>query len=143
MVPGEGRAAFGQSNPKKDPTMNDLTNPSDQAARIRTLNDLLRQHFHTDPAKVPGAFKVLLTPALQNLSTVSLGQLLDKVAGFTAFDEGNDPHREHDFGAVEHENARYFWKIDYYDRQLKFASHDAADPNVTVRVLTVMHASEY
>lgn len=123
--------------------MTDTTNPADRTARIRALNDQLRQNFHTSPGRVPGAFKVLLTQGLQSLSEVSLGQLLDKVAGFTAFDDGNDPHREHDFGAVEHDGAHYFWKIDYYDRQLTMGSDDPGDPAVTVRVLTVMHASEY
>lgn len=123
--------------------MTDLTNLADRATRIRALNDQLRQNFQTDPIRVPGAFKVLLTQGLQSLSEVSLGQLLDKVAGFTAFDQGNDPHREHDFGAIDHDGERYFWKIDYYDRLLTMASDDPADPAVTVRVLTIMTASEY
>lgn len=123
--------------------MTDITNLADRAARIRVLNDQLRQNFLTNPRRIPGAFKVLLTQGLQSLSEASLGRLLDNVAGFTAFDDGNDPHREHDFGAIEHDGERYFWKIDYYDRQLTMGSDDPSDPAVTVRVLTIMHASEY
>jgi len=55
----------------------------------------------------------------------------------------NDPHGEHDFGAVEEAGVRYFWKIDYYDRDMTMGSDDPADPEVTTLVLTVLLASEY
>jgi hypothetical protein len=70
-------------------------------------------------------------------------RLLAAVRAFDQFDEGNDPHQEHDFGAIELEGQRYFWKIDYYDRKCRAHSPDASDPDVTTRVLTVMLASEY
>ena len=79
-----------------------------------------------------------------------------RALGFTA---DNDPHGERDFGAIyqladgrwtvtrparrEDERESVFWKIDYFDRALEFASEDAADPGITRRVLTVMLASEY
>jgi hypothetical protein len=37
----------------------------------------------------------------------------------------------------------YYWKIDYYDRNLELHSLDPADPEVTVRVLTIMRVDEY
>lgn len=37
----------------------------------------------------------------------------------------------------------YYWKIDYYDRNLEFHSPDPADPSATVRVLTIMRVDEY
>ena len=64
-------------------------------------------------------------------------------ASFTTFDAGNDPHGEHDFGALAFGAERYFWKIDYYDADLTFASPDPADPTVTRRVMTIMRADEY
>ena len=43
----------------------------------------------------------------------------------------------------EDERERVFWKLDYYDRQMEFASDDAANPAVTRRVLTIMLSDEY
>ena len=37
----------------------------------------------------------------------------------------------------------YYWKINYYDRNLEFHSPDLADPEVTMRVLTIMRVDEY
>ncbi|NOY40695.1 MAG: DUF3768 domain-containing protein [Planctomycetes bacterium] len=36
-----------------------------------------------------------------------------------------------------------FWKIDYYDKQLKFGSDALANPDETIRVLTIMLVEEY
>ncbi|MFC7662021.1 DUF3768 domain-containing protein [Methylorubrum suomiense] len=69
--------------------------------------------------------------------------MLNLMREFSAFTPDNDPHGEHDFGSVEHKGTRYFWKIDYYDLQLAMHSPDAANPAVTVRVLTLMRADEY
>ena len=65
------------------------------------------------------------------------------IQAFSAFDADNDPHGEHDFGALEIEGEKLFWKIDYYDKSLEFGSEDPADPAQTTRILTLMLASEY
>ena len=62
---------------------------------------------------------------------------------FDRFDEDNDPYGEHDFGALEVEGERLFFKIDYYDHDLSAHSPDPADPSVTKRLLTIMLADEY
>ena len=69
--------------------------------------------------------------------------LLAKVRSFEAFDEDDDPHGEHDFGAVDEASVRYFWKIDCYDRATEMGSSDPANPEVTTRVLTILRADEY
>lgn len=63
------------------------------------------------------------------------------VEGFSSFTEDNDPHGEHDFGSLSFEGQKIFWKIDYYDRELKYW----CDPlnKACRRVLTVMLAEEY
>ena len=80
---------------------------------------------------------------MANLSPALQTSVLTAVATFTTFAFGNDPYDEHDFGAVTAEDEVYFWKIDTYDTDLVGHSPDPADPAVTARVLTIMHASEY
>jgi hypothetical protein len=48
-----------------------------------------------------------------------------------------------DFGAVEIKGTRFFFKIDYYDRDYALASADPADENVTCRMMTIMLAEDY
>ncbi|WP_018391346.1 DUF3768 domain-containing protein [Ancylobacter sp. FA202] len=105
------------------------------AARIRELNDAFRASF------VGG--RIMLTAGVDALAVPEKAQLLEGVRGFTAFDKDNDPHHEHDFGALEVAGVRYFWKIDYYDLALTYGSPDPADVAVTTRVLTIMRADEY
>ena len=69
--------------------------------------------------------------------------IIKKVKEFNDFDFKNDPHREHDFGVIEDEAEQFFWKIDYYDKNLEFASEDPSNPEVTTRVLTIYLASEH
>ena len=99
-------------------------------ARIRELNDWLRQD--------PSAGKVLISASVQALGRRCVAEALATVRDFDAFNEGNDPHGEHDYGSFSLGGRRAFWKIDYYDEQATHASPDPADPAVTIRVLTIM-----
>ena len=103
--------------------------------RIRTLNDAFRRTF------VGGA--VMITAGVEALPLDQRRSLIQKIRTFEAFSEDNDPHAEHDFGAVDEAGERFFWKIDLYDRKMEFGSPDPADPAVTTRVLTIMRADEY
>lgn len=85
----------------------------------------------------------MVTPAVQALAPQPKSALLAAVRAFDQFEDGDDPYKEHDFGSVRIDGDRFFWKVDYYDRALEKASPDPADPAVTTRVLTIMHASEY
>lgn len=104
--------------------------------RIQRLNDAMRRgdvHQGT----------IVLTPGIQALGKADVVEVMAKVEAYSAFTEDNDPYGEHDYGAFDHNSARIFWKIDYFDLELKWHSPDAANPNVTRRVLTVMLAHEY
>ena len=103
--------------------------------RIRVLNDDFRRTF------VGGL--VVITSGVEALPADQRKSLLAKVRAFDAFTEDNDPHGEHDFGAIDEGGVRCFWKIDCYDRATEMGSPDPADPAVTTRVLTIMRADEY
>jgi hypothetical protein len=77
------------------------------------------------------------------LDPATVREVFDRLIKFTAFDDGNDPYGEHDFGAFKVDGHSVFWKIDYYDRTRCFGSPDPTDPKVTVRILTIMLAAEY
>jgi len=79
---------------------------------------------------------------------IAMVDIAERVAAFDSFTEDNDPHGEHDFGNFNYEGTRIFWKIDYYDRTSfgtgrDMGSEDPSDPAKTLRVLTIMLASEY
>lgn len=103
--------------------------------RLAALNDLLRR------TGLGG--RVMVTAGVAALPEADRAAIIGAVRAFDAFDPDNDPYAEHDFGAVEVGMVRGFWKIDAYDRHLRFASPDPADPAVTLRVLTIMLAEEY
>ena len=109
---------------------------NDTMKRIAELNDLCRTAMGV-------ARRLVQTSGINALPLADQSTIREKVETFDAFTEDNDPHGEHDFGAFEHNGERIFWKIDYYDRTLSFGSEDPSDPKQTLRVLTIMLASEY
>jgi uncharacterized protein DUF3768 len=113
--------------------MTDASPPAADA--IRSLNDDFRRTF--------AGGVVLLTAGVDALPRNVRRSLLKRVREFQAFTPDNDPHREHDFGAVEENGVRFFWKIDTYDLEMTAHSPDPSDPSVTTRVLTIMLVEEY
>lgn len=107
------------------------------SATIAALNDRLRTTFER------AAGRVVLTQGIASLPERNQAAILSLVRGFNGFTPGNDPYGEHDFGQVEHDGQKAFFKIDYYDTSLQWASPDPTDPALTVRVMTVMLANEY
>ncbi len=103
--------------------------------RVRALNDLLRRY------RIGG--QVVLTPGIQALGLGLLAQVDEAVARFDGFDSDNDPHGEHDFGAVRVAGHVVLFKIDYYNLDITMHSPDPADPAVTRRIMTIMLAEEY
>ena len=108
---------------------------TDKTARIRELNDLLRQTWLTG--------KVYMTEGVRALPDELQSRIAEKVQTFTAFTPDNDPHGEHDFGAFTVDGTKVFWKIDYYDQSMEMGSPDPASVALTKRVLTIMLAEEY
>lgn len=81
-----------------------MTQPN--AARIAELNDVLRTTFLTG--------RVLMTEGVRALPDALQSSIVEAVQTFKAFTPDNDPHGEHDFGAITIEGEKVFWKIDYY-----------------------------
>jgi hypothetical protein len=103
--------------------------------RIRALNDRLR-------ATGEGG-NVVITRGLAGLDADILRKIMTAVQCFDRFTADNDPHGEHDCAIADVAGERVMFKIDYYDRAMQGHSPDESDPNVTIRVLTIMLASEY
>jgi hypothetical protein len=108
---------------------------NDQTALIRALNDLLREH------RLGGLINV--TAGIAACGDLFIAQALNAISTVSRFDEADDPYGEHDFGAVEVDGRRLFWKIDYYDETLTYGADDPSDLKRCRRVLTIMLADEY
>ncbi|CAN5328544.1 hypothetical protein BH09PAT4_BH09PAT4_06520 [soil metagenome] len=70
-----------------------------------------------------------------------MNDIFVRVRDFSDFNEDNDPYYEHDFGSFEILGIKIFWKIDYYDQELKYVC-DPLDP-MCRRQLIIMRAEEY
>lgn len=104
--------------------------------RIRELNDRLRRYGL-------GKGSVMITSGLQANGADFVTAAVEAVRTFDSFSDDNDPWGEHDFGAVEVQGQKVFWKLDYYAPDLLAGSENPANEGVTHRVLTIMLASEY
>lgn len=111
----------------------------ERTAKVRELNDAFRQRL---PRPTKGC-RLIVTEGLGSLTIEQFADLLQAVSTYADFSADNDPHGNHDFGTIEQEGVRFFWKIDCYDQWMQFGSPDPSDPAVTTRVLTIMLASEY
>jgi hypothetical protein len=108
---------------------------SGKRAKIRALNDAFRKSFRGG--------RVMMTAGVAALEARARNAVVEKIRNFDAFDDDNDPWGEHDFVSVELDGQTFFAKIDYYDRKLEAHSEDAADPEKTCRVMTIMLAEEH
>jgi hypothetical protein len=90
---------------------------------------------------IPG--RVIMTAGISALPPADKAAILNKVREFNSFTQDDDPYGEHDFGAFDHAGERIFWKIDCYAPDLMNGSEDPADLSKTVRVLTILLASEW
>lgn len=124
----------------------------EQTVRIARLNDLARSAMGV-------ACTAVATVGFRSLPEADQSCVRELIETFDAFDEDNDPHGERDFGTIyqlaegcwtterprlrDNERKRVFWKLDYYDCAMRFASDDAANPAITRRVLTIVLSDEY
>ena len=113
--------------------------------KIADLNDQLRKDVFTGNMlkKQNLKNKLVLTPGIAGLNLKDKEKIFASVKYYGNFTKDNNPWGEKDFGAFNFKKEKYNWKIDYYDNTMSFHSPDKTDPDKTVRVLTIMKASEY
>lgn len=111
-----------------------------RVARTRDINDTFRQQ---SDSVWPLLGRIVVTRGVAELPDVFFPAIMEAVRRFDVFNDDNDPHGEHDFGAVTVSGERIFWKIDYFKRGKEVGSEAPWDVSKTERVLTVMLAEEY
>ena len=75
-----------------------------------------------------------------------LGQrAIRKLINETSIEPGNDPHGERDFGVVEFQGHKIFWKVDVYanDGTFLWGSETPWDAEQSFRIVTIMLASDW
>ncbi len=124
--------------------MTNLIEHSPETLKIAALNDACRKYVMMPVfGKLEVPCQIYMTRGIISLPPEVQIIIAAKVRDFDSFTEDNDPHGEHDFGSFEHNGNSVFWKIDYYDQDVKYGSDDPADVSRTMRVLTIMLAEEY
>ena len=123
----------------------------DHTAEIARLNDAAR-------AGSLATSRTVFTRALANIlagdaadpgarqASLMLGQAaLRRLINETPIEPGNDPDGERDFGAVEFQGHKIFWKVDVYenDGTYSWGAETPWDAKTSFRVVTIMLATDY
>ena len=102
---------------------------------LTSTNDQVRQTLMRD--------RLYVTSGVHQLGDAMMARIFAAIETYEDFTPANDPHGEHDFGVIEIDQERIFWKLDYFDNAREYHSPDVLNRSVTKRVLTVMLADEY
>jgi Protein of unknown function (DUF3768) len=94
-------------------------------AKIIELNDQLRTTFKGG--------RVQMTPSVYQLDDRLRGRALSVLARFNSF----DPASDHDWGVFIFAGFAFEWRIEYRGKDGTGTSPDPADPDKTLRVLTL------
>ena len=108
---------------------------ADENPSIADLNDALRTQFEWG--------QIVATRSVSELRDETKNQIMQAIQTFSEFTPDNDPYGEHDFWSVVINGEKFFWKIDYYNKDMTMGSENPANPDITQRVMTIMQASEY
>lgn len=97
----------------------------DRRATIIALNDQLRTTFQVG--------RVQMTPSVYELDDRLRGRALAVLGGYNTFDADS----EHDWGTFIFAGFSFEWRIEYRATDGSGVSPDPANPQVTLRVLTL------
>ena len=103
-----------------------MSSKKDKPQQIAELNDLCRTAMGVTGRLVQTAGISALPPQVQS----AIRENVERFSDFGAF-------------SIKGVAEKIFWKIDYYAPGLMHGSEDPGDPQRTIRVLTLMLASEY
>ncbi len=116
-------------------------------ARVAAQNDAFRAHECTGAPYSSGEVlrgRLVCTAAVAAMGQSFVVATCIAVAGQSSFSEEDDPDGYHDFGAVEVEGRRVWWKIDLFsDEELRWGAERLDDPSRTVRVLTILFPEDW
>ena len=92
---------------------------------------------------IPGRMHV--TRSLMEAGDGFMDEAVKATGEFDVFEPENDPDGYHDFGAVDIGGRSVFWKIDLYeaDSDFRYGAEAPDNPATTMRVLTIMMASDW
>ena len=124
---------------------------TDRTAEIAALNDAARTGaLATSKTVFTRALADILAgedpdPGTRQLNLMMGQRSLRQLINETPIDPGNDPHGERDFGVVEFEGHKIFWKVDVYanDGTLSWGSETPWDAQLSFRIVTIMLASDW
>ncbi len=119
-----------------------MTDTQPSTAAIRELNDAVRTADTAIGALLANG-QLVITRGVAACGWDFVDRAVAAVRHFSDFTPENDPYGEHDFGAFDLDGLRLNWKIDYFDRELRYGSDDPSDAEKTRRVLTILLAEEY
>lgn len=124
---------------------------NDHTAEIAALNDAARAGtLATSRTVFTRALADILAGDDEDAGTRQLNLMigqraLRRLINETLIDPDNDPHGERDFGVVEYQGHKIFWKIDVYanDGTFQWGSETPWDGERSFRIVTVMLASDW
>ena len=93
----------------------------------------------------PIAGRLHVTRSLAEAEDGFMEEAVKATGEFNVFEAENDPDGCHDFGAVDIRGQKIFWKIDLYeaDSDFRYGAETPDNPATTMRVLTIMMASDW
>ena len=117
-------------------------------ALIAEQNDRFRRAL---PSLTPGTVapdglrgRMVFTQSIAARGPLFALLCLLEIAALETFGPEDDPDGRHDFGAVEVQGERVWFKIDLYsDETVEWGSERPGDPSLTFRVMTVMLPSDW
>ena len=91
------------------------------------------------------AGRMHVTRSLAEAEDGFMAEAVKATGEFNSFSSENDPWGWHDFGAVDIRGEKVFWKLDLYeaDSDFRYGAETPDNPATTIRVLTIMMASDW